>query len=465
MTYFHHRGTEGTEKSRFLICRETAANQKASLWPQFLRSGIIVLFLIVSIVACTSEKQAVKKMDQIPVKDFPIVVYPVENLSGGRAPTQEIRQVFIQKLKQRGFDILGEEALEKFLLKNRIRYTGGLDRATAKAFKEQIGIQGVLIISVEFYSEEIPPKTALIARLVSTGDEPTISWIDGVGVAGDDSPGFLSLGLIEDSRLLLEKAVQTLVTSIEIFTSSPTNVRVAHKVKKRYHPKVAYRSPLLETDKKHTVAVVPFFNVSERKYAGEIMVLHFVRELKDFENLDVIEPGLVRQEMLNVRIIMEDSISIAQAEVLFGILNVDLILAGKVMDYQDYKGTWGKPKVDFSSQLFERKSRTVVWSSRSYNDGEEAVHFFDFGKVNTAHTLTNRMVGAIGRIGHERPSEESSNSKIRAGSTNYRKLIQHLSHHRDTEGAEKTIYGRTQGLFSFLLVLATGQTRKKTEAF
>jgi hypothetical protein len=40
----------------------------------------------------------------------------------------------------------------------------------------------------------------------------------------------------------------------------------------------------------------------------------------------------------------------------------------------------------------------VVWSSRSYNDGEEAVHFFDWGRVSTAHSLANRMVEAIGEM-------------------------------------------------------------------
>jgi hypothetical protein len=66
------------------------------------------------------------------------------------------------------------------------------------------------------------------------------------------------------------------------------------------------------------------------------------------------------------------------------------------MDYRDYKSAWGKAKVDFSSQLIERKNRMVVWSSMSYNDGEEGVYFFDLGKVNTAHGLTKRMIQSIG---------------------------------------------------------------------
>jgi TolB-like protein len=352
------------------------------------------LALIVSLAACANKKETIKKTDQIAVANFPIVVYPVENLSGVKAPIQEIRKLFIEKLKQAGFEVLGEEALERFMVRNRIRYTGGLDGLTAKAFKEQIGVQGVVIISVELWNEDLPPKVALISRLVSTGDQATIQWIDGIGMAGDDSPGLLSLGLVEDPRVLMNRAVRSLVESLVGWKDS----KHLWRAKKRYQPKIAFRSPLLEIDKKLTVAVVPFFDISERKYAGEIMVLHFVKQLTEFENFEVLEPGLVRQELLNLRIIMEDSISLAQTDVLFGILNVDLIAAGKVMDYQDYKSAWGKAKVDFSSQLIERQSRQVVWSSRSYNDGEEAVYFFDWGKVNTAHVLTNRMVRSIGEM-------------------------------------------------------------------
>jgi TolB-like protein len=391
---FHHRDTEGTENRKFLVCREVPANQKTSLWPQYLRGTIIVLALIVSLAACANKKETIKKTDQIAVANFPIVVYPVENLSGVKAPIQEIRKLFIEKLKQAGFEVLGEEALERFMVRNRIRYTGGLDGLTAKAFKEQIGVQGVVIISVELWNEDLPPKVALISRLVSTGDQATIQWIDGIGMAGDDSPGLLSLGLVEDPRVLMNRAVRSLVESLVGWKDS----KHLWRAKKRYQPKIAFRSPLLEIDKKLTVAVVPFFDISERKYAGEIMVLHFVKQLTEFENFEVLEPGLVRQELLNLRIIMEDSISLAQTDVLFGILNVDLIAAGKVMDYQDYKSAWGKAKVDFSSQLIERQSRQVVWSSRSYNDGEEAVYFFDWGKVNTAHVLTNRMVRSIGEM-------------------------------------------------------------------
>jgi hypothetical protein len=378
-----NRRNEGTEK---VFIRQ------GILW----KTAVILSAFLLFISGCAGTKETVKKDVHGKGKGFRLVVYPLENLSGNAVPLSEIRQLFINHLGQMDFDVVGEEILRRFMAKNRIRYTGGLDRMTAKALKEDLGVDGVVIVSVELYFEEPPPKIALISRLVTTGDKATISWIDGVGLAGDDSPGILSLGLIEDPRALVEKAVQSLVNSLAVFLSDGKEGTKIGKASKRYEPRILFRSPLLESDGKYTIAIVPFFNRSERKNAGEIMVLHFVRQLKRFENFDIIEPGIIRQEFLSLRIIMEDGISLAQSDSVFAALDADLVLSGKVMDYRDYKSIWGKAKVDFSSQLIERKSRMVVWSSMSYNDGEDGVYLFDWGKVNTAHGLTKRMIQSIG---------------------------------------------------------------------
>jgi TolB-like protein len=327
---------------------------------------------------------------------FRIAMFPVENLSGTAAPLEEIRQALIERLNKQGVEVLGEENLEKFMAKHRIRYVGGLDRAIAKAFKEEMGIEGVLITSLEFYSETDPPKIALTSRLISTGEAPSILWIDGAGLAGDDSPGILGLGLIEDPKALLEKAMKSVTDSLIRYLLTRKDEGKDRGAKKKFRPKVVYRSPELDPERKYVMAVLPFFNRSERKYAGEILVLHFIRQLRKFNNFDIIEPGILRQELLGLRVIMEDGVSLTNADAIFSVLDADVIVSGRVIDYQDYQGLWGKPKVDFSTVLIERKSREVVWGSNSYNEGDDGVFFFDRGKVNTAYVMASQMVRWIG---------------------------------------------------------------------
>jgi TolB-like protein len=365
----------------------------------FLNRVCALLFVgVLCFSGCAWTKENVNKTTSAHEEKLFIAVLPVENLSGASAPLKAIRELFISKLKAKGIRILEEETLEKFMTRNRVRYTGGMDEPLAQAFKNDTGTEGVLITSLELYSEANPPKIALTSRLVSSGDAPVILWIDGFGLAGDDSPGILALGLIEDPKALLEKGVGRLAESLgEYFDKKSDGGRIK-SVKGKFRPKVSYRSDVFDPGQKYTVAVVPFLNMSGRKNAGEILELEFIRNLKIFEQFDVIEPGMVRQQLLIMRMIIPEGISLANADALFATLNADLILAANVNEYLDYQGVFGNPKVDFFVQLIERKSRNVVWSSVSHNEGDDGVFFFDRGKVNTAHAMASQMTQWIGEM-------------------------------------------------------------------
>ncbi len=327
-----------------------------------------------------------------------IAVFPLENLSGTVAPLKEIRQMFVEKLRAIGIDVLDEESLEKFMAKHRIRYTGGIDGSTAQAFKREADTDRVLLTSLELYSDSSPPKISLISRLVSTGDNPSILWIDGVGLAGDDSPGFLNMGLIEDPKVLLDKAMKRMFDSLNRYISSEPDEKKEHDAKGKFRPRIFYRSPVLDPVEKYTVAITPFVNLSGRKYAGDMMVLHLAKELKKFKNFNVIEFGIVRQAFLELRIVMDQGISLANADSVLALLDADLIVSGTVTDYDDYQGMSGKPKVGFTTQLIAKKGREVVWSSDSYNEGDDGVFFFDVGRVNTAYTMASQMAQWIGKM-------------------------------------------------------------------
>jgi TolB-like protein len=148
-------------------------------------------------------------------------------------------------------------------------------------------------------------------------------------------------------------------------------------------------------DRMPTIAVVPFVNVSKKKHAGEIVMLQFVKELSRVKDVTVIEPGVVRQHLLTMRIIMYDGASLPDIEVLIKGLDADLILIGKVFDYQDMEAAAGTPKVDFSVMLVEKTSGKIIWASKSYNQGDDGVTLFDWGNINTASTMVSEMVRAV----------------------------------------------------------------------
>ena len=106
---------------------------------------------------------------------------------------------------------------------------------------------------------------------------------------------------------------------------------------------------------------------------------------------------MVRQRLLNARVILEGGVALADVDLVANSLEADFVMTGKVVDYQDYEGSEGKPKIDFSVQILERKRRRIVWNSHSHNEGDDGVFFFDRGKINTAHVMMGRMVQMIER--------------------------------------------------------------------
>ncbi|HEY6007344.1 MAG TPA: hypothetical protein VIU40_03410, partial [Geobacteraceae bacterium] len=110
----------------------------------------------------------------------------------------------------------------------------------------------------------------------------------------------------------------------------------------------------------------------------------------------VVEPGVVREELLRYRIIMEEGVSLADAEIVFGVMRVDLLLSGDVNEYEDIQGTFGAPKVDFTALLLNRDNRRAGWAVDAHASGDSRVYLFDIGRLTTANALAAAMIrGAV----------------------------------------------------------------------
>jgi hypothetical protein len=323
-----------------------------------------------------------------------IAVFPVENLSGRTAPLRAIRTMVIERVRALGFAILDDTALDTVLRRHRVRYTAGVEQGLALALRAETATEGILIPTLELFDDTRPPKVAMFWRLVSTGDDPAVLWLDGTGMAGDDAPGLLGLGLVVEPEALVGKAVDALARSLAGVASAPGEARGRSPARK-FFPKTLYRSDLLDAREKYSVAIMPFFNKTGRKYAGEIVALHMMRNFMAFQNFSMVEPGMVRQELLKSRIIMNEGVSLPETDTILNAVNADLVLNGEVLDYEDYRGADGVAKVDFSVLFIERTSRKVVYSSYSQNRGSDGVVLFDWGRVNTAHAMAAQMARAV----------------------------------------------------------------------
>ena len=271
-----------------------------------------------------------------------VAVFPVANLSGGGAPAG-VREFLVGRLASAGFRVLADAALEDFMARHRVRYTAGIDAATAEALRKETGVESVVIPSVELSSEIAPPKVALFARLVSIKAAPAVVWADDVGLAGDDAPGWFELGVENDHGKLLARALGQLSASLIAYLRTGEIVD-GPKCADTFRPRTSYRSAGLDPGKSYSVAVLPFYNLSPRRNAGEILALHFVRHLAASQRFRVAEIGMVRQQLLDARIIMDAGLSIGDAETVAALVDADFVLGGRVIRYEDYEGPGGARK-------------------------------------------------------------------------------------------------------------------------
>jgi hypothetical protein len=355
---------------------------------------VLLAVCLAWLAGCAVPADAPRSDRALPAGVSVIAIFPVDNLSGKPAPTDELRERLTDGLRSRGLTVLDDAALEAIFTRHRIRYTAGLERAFARALRQEAGVHAVLIPSLETYDELSPPRVGVFARLVTTGDVPDVVWIDGAGGAGDDSPGILGIGLVHDAHALLGRAVDALTGSLASHLAAGTEGSARGAPSAKFRPKIVYRSDTIDPAQASSVAVVPFFNRGERKFAGEVVALHMMRHLRA-HGLAVVEPGVVREQLLHFRIIMTDGVSLADTDLILNAVNADLVLNGEVLEYHDARGGDGAPRIDFSVLFIERRSRRVLYSSYSHNRGDDRVFFFDWGRVNSAHAMAAHMAGAI----------------------------------------------------------------------
>ena len=317
-----------------------------------------------------------------------VAVLPPDNLSGGSVPARELRGAIELALARRGVEVVSGDLVERFLTRYRLRYTGGLDATAAKAAGEEMGVDGVVIATVEQYVAGESPRLALTLRLVAASEQATLLWIDGISRAGDESPGLLGLGIIRDMPSLQQKVLPKLADSLGRFLEGRGPAAPPCPDGRRFRPKVPYRSPLLDPKQAYSVAVVPFRNLAARRGAGEVVALTFARQMAAVPNFKVIEPGVVRDLLLRFRIVMEGGVSIDQVRSLLGALGADLVVAGDVFEF----GAGGVPSLNFTATVLEGHNGRIAWQATSYNAGDDGVFFFDAGMVSTSSALACRMV-------------------------------------------------------------------------
>jgi hypothetical protein len=332
-----------------------------------------------------------------------LALFPVQNLTGRTAPVKEITATLRSLLLTYGVVLVPDENVMRTLAAHRIRYTGGIDRDVAAMLRDEAGADGVIIPSLEIYLPEAPYRIAMTTRMVTTDPDPVIRWIDAFARSGVDSPGLLGVGVFHSMEILVDDSLQRTAIALASSLQEP-RMSLPCPEWGVVPPGRVFRSPLLSDPARRTMAVLPFVNDTDRRDAGEVMALRFLAPLVGSGVIQVVEPGVVRAELLTHRLGAGGGISLDDARVMLELIRADLVFAGTVRRFEDAAGMRGAPSVDFGSWMLDRETAQLVWSSTTAGAGDDGVYFFGLGRVTTASGLACAMAkGAVGLMLHDRP--------------------------------------------------------------
>jgi TolB-like protein len=316
-----------------------------------------------------------------------VALFPAENFSGVPVPLRGVDGQIARAMATAGLEVVTGDLVERFLERHRLRYTGGIDGASAAAAHEELGVDGVLLTTIEAYEQDPVPRLAITMRLVQANQAAKVIWIDGIARTGDDSPGLLGLGLVSRYADLERRELSRLAGSLVATLTRRAPTSVPCPPDGRFEPRVAFRSPRFDRSRSYSVAVLPFVNETPRRRSGDLVALELARQFAAVPRLSVIEPGVVRERLLHNRVVMEGGISVDTARLVLDELNADLVLAGYVRQFSE----GSDPSVDITLLVLERERGAIMWESTSHATGSQGVWFFDRGRVSTASALLCRM--------------------------------------------------------------------------
>jgi TolB-like protein len=295
-----------------------------------------------------------------------VALMTFENLSDDKNALSSVMPVIREKLEAKGFEVLDEDSLSRFLLKERIRCTGYITKDDARKLYKEFNVKAILIGSVNsFYSGE-NPRIGFSARLINASDG-TIMWANHAAATGEDFTTVLGLGRISDIDMLIYRVADKLLYSF----------RTAQNEK--------------EMESTYRIAVMPFQNKSRTREAGMIATYMFIVELFNNKKFMPIEYGEVRYQIVDLRVREKGELDLKKTEAISKASGVDGIIVGTVEAYNEGEGT-APPEASISARLIDAHRDRLLWSETYHARGDDDIRMFDWGRINLAEAVAYKTV-------------------------------------------------------------------------
>ncbi|MDP2157607.1 MAG: hypothetical protein Q8K68_07865, partial [Nitrospirota bacterium] len=262
-----------------------------------------------------------------------------------------------------------DQAVNDFLLQERIRTTAYISTPLAQKLGEQLKLDAVLLGAVFVYDDSENPKFGLSARLLSTRRSDLI-WTGYASDTGEDFTKILGLGTITSIATLVDTVVGRLFAGISTAEGLGR-----------------------ETETAYRVAVMPFLNKTRKPDAGMVATNLFLARLFQSPKFLPIEYGDVRNTVVTKKIRSKGELSHGSIDAFAEAIHADAVLVGVVEHFDDGSATGAPPAVIITARLIDSRTRRILWYDDMQLNGDERIRFFDIGKLRTVDKVAFSAVG------------------------------------------------------------------------
>src|SRR4030042_1665092 len=296
-----------------------------------------------------------------------LAVFPFENLTDEHNELKEILSVMKSQLEKKGLEIVDDDSLNKFLLKERIRCTGYVSGDIAQKMGKELNVKAILVGSITSYYPIKNPQVGILARLLDSANG-VILWANQASATGEDYTKILGLGTVKTMDRLIPIVVGRLLDSF----SSET--------------------PPKAKELTHRIAVMPFQNKSKHKDAGMVVTYMFLVELFKNAGYEPVEYGDIRRLTVDFRIRHRGELDYKNIGGMSEALGADGIVVGTVELFSDGLDTSLPPEVAISARLISAHKDRILWSDSIQLNGDEETIALDWGRIRAVDSVTYKVV-------------------------------------------------------------------------
>lgn len=306
-----------------------------------------------------------------------IAIFPFDNFSEDKNALPLVMPLLKNHIEEKGFKVVDEDSLNKFLLKERIRATGYVSRETATKLREELNVGAILVGSINSFTNGDNPHAGFTARLVRSSDNRII-WANHAAATGKDFITILGIGEIKDINKLAVKVLEELFDG---FTIVPPDKQ----------PESLYK-----------IAVMPFQNKSSVRNAGKAATYMFIVELFKSEKFQPLEYGDIRSLIIELRVRDRGELDYKTTGAMSDLKGIDGIIVGTVEIYKEGVDISLPPEALISARLIDARNKRILWSDFFQSKGDDDIIMLDWGRImsveDVAYKVISKLVKEMGRV-------------------------------------------------------------------